>query len=154
MPSQFWSAKEGMAPPLWYPQIYNFNENLNDFALRTDLLKVHWMCMVVFHQASLKSGPSGPEQSALLTGLPRLFTYAENGKNWYRNQEDFKWEGIIWKSHVKWIGFSIYFSISRISIIMVVRTINFVTLTRIYFLKQISKHLLFNCSRLLIRISK
>ena len=36
MPSQFWSAPEGMAPPLRYPQRYNLDGNLEDIAPTTD----------------------------------------------------------------------------------------------------------------------
>ena len=36
MSSQFWSVTEGLAPPLWYPQRYNLNGNLEDIAPTTD----------------------------------------------------------------------------------------------------------------------
>ena len=73
MPSQFWSVTEGMAPPLWYPQKYNLDGNMEDIAPTTDFTctRYHWRTWQFFHQVSLEPWPSGPVLSTLTTGQPR-----------------------------------------------------------------------------------
>ena len=70
MPSQFWSGSEEMAPPLWYPQRYNLDRNLEDIALilyALSAISAHG-CV---SQGSLEPGPSGPEMNAQPTGSKR-----------------------------------------------------------------------------------
>ena len=69
MPSQFWSATEGLPTPLCYPQRYNLDVNLEDIAPKTDFTCTR--CHGVhggFHQASLEPGPSSSELRTLQTG--------------------------------------------------------------------------------------
>ena len=56
----------GEAPPLWYPQGYNFEWELGAYSTH-DGFYLHQMplaYMMVFRQASLDPGPSDPKLSA------------------------------------------------------------------------------------------
>ena len=62
MPSQFWSATDGISPTLWSPQRYNLDGN-EGFCM----YHVPLTYMAVFRQARLEPESLGPELSALKT---------------------------------------------------------------------------------------
>ena len=65
---------EGMPPPLWHPQKYNFELKFGGHCTQDKfcMQQIPLAYMAVFCQASFEPGPSSPELSALPKGPLQL----------------------------------------------------------------------------------